>query len=458
MSFRDSVTEKRNLIFKIDDNEQPSPNHELSSKGKEAMVEPSPHGNVLLPDFEFPADKVAEIQITTVVMHAWSQVEHGVIYKNPYRISVNDTMARMLDGINGLLINSEIMLQELAATIDQAEKEAKARDDTWFRENPERLATFLQEEFLKDNVDLKACQHWVSVLTMVAGSGPLNPYPGRVICTPAKLRNFVKEHKILKNRRKKQDFAVAILIKLGDQHREQTLQMSWLEGICFRHSIPAKEGDEIPDLYACMLVANAFSIMVAIDGQNAIDQFKNLFSSGIENLRQINALALGIEIPVTSGTLRELQEFSAKFLETSTYDIHNLAVALARLLNVIKILFNQKEDHRPISYSDLRGRYGELQSVFFWVCNNEDVPQVKFRASVEGTRGTNHPGYAHIKTRMTRGGVSGFRGFQSDGIDSDKTKSDTNVTMDRLDHRHLSAMMASMVSTWRESMGYLRFA
>ncbi|KAL9033643.1 MAG: hypothetical protein Q9214_007415, partial [Letrouitia sp. 1 TL-2023] len=63
--------------------------------------------------------KVAQIQITTVVMHAWSQVEHDIIFKNPLNIPTVPTITRMLDGINGLLITSEIMLEELHRTVDR---------------------------------------------------------------------------------------------------------------------------------------------------------------------------------------------------------------------------------------------------------------------------------------------------------------------------------------------------
>jgi ppGpp synthetase/RelA/SpoT-type nucleotidyltranferase len=43
-----------------------------------------------------------EIQVITVVMHAWSEVEHDIIYKNKYGLPESSRMNRMLDGINGL--------------------------------------------------------------------------------------------------------------------------------------------------------------------------------------------------------------------------------------------------------------------------------------------------------------------------------------------------------------------
>jgi ppGpp synthetase/RelA/SpoT-type nucleotidyltranferase len=43
-----------------------------------------------------------EIQVITVVMHAWSEVEHDIIYKNKHRVPESSRMSRMLDSINGL--------------------------------------------------------------------------------------------------------------------------------------------------------------------------------------------------------------------------------------------------------------------------------------------------------------------------------------------------------------------
>jgi ppGpp synthetase/RelA/SpoT-type nucleotidyltranferase len=63
--------------------------------------------------FETLASKLAEIQVTMVVMHAWSQVEHDTIYKMVVGGLPTDTMNRMLDGVNGLSTTTEILLDEL---------------------------------------------------------------------------------------------------------------------------------------------------------------------------------------------------------------------------------------------------------------------------------------------------------------------------------------------------------
>lgn len=67
--------------------------------------------------------KRVEIQVSTSVMHAWSEVEHDLIYKNPWQLAPNMTIDRMVDAINGLAITSEILLQQLQSTFN------KLRDD-----------------------------------------------------------------------------------------------------------------------------------------------------------------------------------------------------------------------------------------------------------------------------------------------------------------------------------------
>jgi ppGpp synthetase/RelA/SpoT-type nucleotidyltranferase len=74
-------------------------------------------------------DKLSvEIQVGTVVTQAWAEIQHNIIYKQPADILATPTMKRMIDGINGLAITTEIMLRELEKSQEQARKEAEARD------------------------------------------------------------------------------------------------------------------------------------------------------------------------------------------------------------------------------------------------------------------------------------------------------------------------------------------
>jgi len=71
-----------------------------------------------------------EIQITTVVMHAWSEVEHDLIYKNPLDLSHDSNIDRILDATNGLSITSEVLLRQLQQTMTAMEEKEDQRLDT----------------------------------------------------------------------------------------------------------------------------------------------------------------------------------------------------------------------------------------------------------------------------------------------------------------------------------------
>ena len=88
--------------------------------------------------------KTVEIQITTIVMHAWSEVEHDLIYKNPYQLPPDPTIDRMVDAVNGLAITNEILLQQLQQTFQSSRQ--------------------TEEEAFKDPDDLKAWifQHYLA--------------------------------------------------------------------------------------------------------------------------------------------------------------------------------------------------------------------------------------------------------------------------------------------------------
>ena len=59
-----------------------------------------------------------EIQVASVLMHAWSEVEHDLVYKQKKGL-VSVAEYEILDVINGLMLNGEILLQELQRITDE---------------------------------------------------------------------------------------------------------------------------------------------------------------------------------------------------------------------------------------------------------------------------------------------------------------------------------------------------
>jgi hypothetical protein len=87
-----------------------------------------------------------EFQVGTVVMQAWAEVQHNIIYKNPHNIHSTPTMKRMIDAINGLAITADIMLKELDRSLEDARKEAEELAERMRVEQAQRI------ERLKDKL------------------------------------------------------------------------------------------------------------------------------------------------------------------------------------------------------------------------------------------------------------------------------------------------------------------
>ncbi|KAI0402996.1 hypothetical protein F4802DRAFT_327140 [Xylaria palmicola] len=101
-------------------------------KSWQVVVEwPSPLEGIELPR--------VEIQVGTVVMQAWAEVQHNIIYKRSPFVLATPTMRRMIDGINGLAITTEIMLKQLERDLEAARREA---DEQSFQSGAELLDWF----------------------------------------------------------------------------------------------------------------------------------------------------------------------------------------------------------------------------------------------------------------------------------------------------------------------------
>ena len=53
-----------------------------------------------------------EIQVASVLMHAWSEVEHDLVYK-PLNGTLSEEELAILDELNGLVLAGEIALERL---------------------------------------------------------------------------------------------------------------------------------------------------------------------------------------------------------------------------------------------------------------------------------------------------------------------------------------------------------
>ena len=91
------------------------------------------------------ANTKIEIQVASVLMHAWAEVEHDLEYK-PGTGTLSEDESSILDEINGLVLSGELALERLQRAIQRR----TARKDEEFRDQFD-LASFLSQRAKKEN-------------------------------------------------------------------------------------------------------------------------------------------------------------------------------------------------------------------------------------------------------------------------------------------------------------------
>lgn len=71
-----------------------------------------------------------EIQVASVLMHAWAEVEHDLVYK-PLSGGLSDEELAILDQINGLVLSGEIALEQLQKAMTKRTKKSKEITDKY---------------------------------------------------------------------------------------------------------------------------------------------------------------------------------------------------------------------------------------------------------------------------------------------------------------------------------------
>lgn len=71
-----------------------------------------------------------EIQVASVLMHAWAEVEHDLVYK-PLSGGLSDEELALLDQINGLVLAGEIALEQLQKAMTKRTRDSKEIADKY---------------------------------------------------------------------------------------------------------------------------------------------------------------------------------------------------------------------------------------------------------------------------------------------------------------------------------------
>ena len=104
------------------------------------------HYHVNLPSSELPesqkryAEATIEIQVASVLVHAWAEVEHDLVYK-PLSGTLSRDEYEILDELNGLVLAGEISLELL----QRAAKQRLSKNDAKFNNHYE-LAAYIYDK------------------------------------------------------------------------------------------------------------------------------------------------------------------------------------------------------------------------------------------------------------------------------------------------------------------------
>lgn len=86
-----------------------------------------------------------EVQVASVLMHAWAEVEHDLVYK-PHSGDLSDVELSILDEINGLVLSGEIALERLQKAMSERTKAKKKFSDGY------ELTNYIINSLPKDDI------------------------------------------------------------------------------------------------------------------------------------------------------------------------------------------------------------------------------------------------------------------------------------------------------------------
>lgn len=99
------------------------------------------------------ADARIEIQVASVLMHAWSEVEHDLVYK-PLQGTLSDEELAILDELNGLVLAGEIALERLQSAGNERVKNRNAAFGSQY-DLASYLYNYLSSNFRPEDIELR---------------------------------------------------------------------------------------------------------------------------------------------------------------------------------------------------------------------------------------------------------------------------------------------------------------
>ena len=99
------------------------------------------------------ADARIEIQVASVLMHAWSEVEHDLVYK-PLQGTLSEEELAIVDELNGLVLAGEIALERLQSAGNERMKNKSTTFASQY-DLASYLYNYLSNNFRREDVELR---------------------------------------------------------------------------------------------------------------------------------------------------------------------------------------------------------------------------------------------------------------------------------------------------------------
>jgi len=264
------------------------------------------------------AEAKIEIQVASVLMHAWSEVEHDLVYKPLQGILSNEEYA-ILDELNGLVLSGEIALERL-------QRAGELRASTHGREyaNHYDLAASLLElgrEHLMGAKVNEATIGKVDVLYQLLKATNIN--------TPEKLEKFVEK---LHNDFEKRPLSEQIIDKILDE--DPTRYNLYLQNHILE--VPNFGTGEASRKSQIQAIGEFMSLWIEYEQRiRQAAQIKGITATAAPTMRLLSQLELPHEVIASAERLRRIRNHLVHGIEVP--DIESIETYSAELRALIDI-------------------------------------------------------------------------------------------------------------------------
>lgn len=269
-SDKDKIEKIVSNMFYIEEKKEfksskPIPNFEKRFSGYCAM-----HYRIRLKDKDLDdryKKSIVEIQLASVLMLAWSEIEHDLVYK-PVKGGLSIAELSILDELNGLVLAGEIALERLKVAIGE-----RVEKENYFNDNYE-LSNYITKRIDNNKIDIGNTKDLLYLLN------------ASKIKQIDKINKLIKNNLIIDNNYPIADQIIDDL--LINKYKDEELYNIMREYINKKTNYNYKNGFEI-FLKSWILLEKVLKVLGDQEGKNI-----NIFSNDLKDLYKIDQKSFSI--------------------------------------------------------------------------------------------------------------------------------------------------------------------